>query len=151
MTALLIGNNSEPLGGPNTGTSVEFGDSWNTAVAKLNQASSQAGQTTVNFGVAPGAADTSTVITGQPNIVAGSSVDAWIIASPTADHSADEHWADPPLIIAGNIIPGIGFTIYARCQGDDGGGLDQFGGAGNFQTSGVTVCYGAWSVAWQWL
>lgn len=151
MTALLIGNNSEPLAGPNTGTSVEFGDTWNAAVAKLNQAASQAGQTTVNFGVAPGATDTSTTITGQTNIVAGSSVDAWIIAAPTADHSADEHWVDPPLIYAGNIIPGVGFTIYAKCNDNPGGPDPAFYELAAGNNSGGVNCYGAWSVAWQWL
>lgn len=149
MTALLIPNNSEPLAGPNTGVSVEFGDSWNAAVAKINQAASQAGTTTVNFGSAPGAADTSTTITGQTNIVAGSSVDAWISPTATADHSVDEHWVDPPAIYAGNIVPGVGFTIYAKCLGDGGGARD--GGGQNSQYAGNTVCYGQWSVAWQWL
>ncbi len=152
MTALLIPNNSEPLAGPNTGISVEFGDSWNSAVAKLNQASSQVGVNTVNFGAVPGASDTSTAITGQTNIVAGSSVDAWIICTATADHSADEHWVDPPIIYAGNIVPGTGFSIYAKSNNDAAGidspAYEQYAlGA----PSAPVLSYGLWSVAWQWL
>jgi hypothetical protein len=147
MTTLIL-TNAQPLGIPNTGTGTDQGDTWDNAMAKVNAVFQQAGVGTVNFGAAPGAADASLTITGQTNIVAGSSVDAWIICTATADHSVDEHWVDPPDIKVGNIVPGVGFTIYAQCRGP-AGGVD--GGGQNSQTTGQTTCYGSWSVAWQWL
>jgi hypothetical protein len=152
MTQLLNSNSAEPFGLPNTGSSVEFGDTWNVAVAKFNQIISQTGIGTVNFGAFPGGTDTVLTITGQPQILAGSTIDAWIVASPTADHSADEHWVDPPAITAGNIVPGVGFTIYAKSQGPAGGAPDaslanQYGNT----PSGAPLAYGAWSIAWQWI
>jgi len=70
------------------------------------------GLTTVDFGA--GGVSASTVITGQAGILAGSMVKAWIAAIPTPDHSADEHWLETISVMAGNIIPGTGFTIYAK-------------------------------------
>lgn len=151
MTQLIIAP-GDPLSGPNTGLGTDFGDSWATIVGKINSFFQQAGVTTVNFGAAPGSTDTTTTITGQTQIVAGSTVDAWIVAAPTADHSADEHWVDPPNVVAGNIVPGVGFTIYAASQGPAGGAPDTPLAAfqyGNTQT-GAPLAYGAWSIAWQW-
>ena len=88
------------------------------------------GISTVNFDAFPGSTDTTTVIMGQGGIFAGSNVEAWLVATATADHSADEHWADPPKITAGSIVAGVGFTIYAA--------------------SSDRRAYGLWSVAWRW-
>jgi len=148
----LINAPGDPLAGPNTGLGTDFGDLWAIAVGKINAFFGQTGVTTVNFGAAPGSTDTTTTITGQTQIVAGSTVDAWIIAEATSDHSADEHWVDPPQIVAGNIVPGVGFTLYARSQGSAGGSPDaafanQYND--NAQT-GAPLAYGAWTVAWQW-
>jgi hypothetical protein len=151
MTQLLIPP-GDPLAGPNTGLGTDGGDLWSITVSKINNFFQQTGVTTVNFGVAPGSTDTTTTITGQTTIVAGSTVDAWVIAAPTADHSADEHWVDGPKITAGNIVPGVGFTIYAETQGPSGGAPDTPLGSlqyGNTQT-GSPLTYGAWTVAWQW-
>ena len=71
------------------------------------------GSTTVDFGAFPGATDTVATITGQASIGSGSLVEAWIFPTATADHSADEHWVDPPEVFAGNVVAGTGFTIYA--------------------------------------
>lgn len=71
------------------------------------------GTTTVDFGAYPGKTDTSVAVTGQTSIVAGSVVQAWIRPVATADHSADEHLVEPIRVIAGNIVAGTGFTIYA--------------------------------------
>ena len=75
------------------------------------------GSTTVNFGAFPGTSDASVTIAGQASIGAGSKVKAYIIATATADHSADEHWAETLDVMAGNIVPGTGFTIYAKNTG----------------------------------
>lgn len=96
------------------------------------QSIGQLGAGVVDFGAAPGGFDASLVITGQQGINANAVVDAWVVATATADHSADEHWVDPPRVIAGAIVPGVGFTIYANAQSPG-------------------PAYGQWTVAWQWL
>ena len=89
------------------------------------------GTTVLNFGAWPGSTDTSVTITGQTSIVSGSFVEAWIFPATTSDHTPDEHIADPPVVYAGNIVPGTGFTIYGRMPS-------------TFMT------YGTWNVAWVW-
>lgn len=89
------------------------------------------GQTTVDFGAFPGTTDTSVAVTGQTAILAGSKVQAWILAEATADHSADEHLVDPPRLAVGPVTAGVGFTIYAF-------------------TENTRRHYGAYSVAWIW-
>ncbi len=71
------------------------------------------GTTTVDFGAFPGASYAFVVVTGQAAILAGSLVEAWIRPVATADHLADEHIVDPPRVIAGDIVAGVGFTIHA--------------------------------------
>ena len=123
------------------------------------------GSTTVNFGAFPGASDTSVAITGQGGILAGSSVKAWLVATATADHTADEHWVETIEVKVGNIVPGTGFTIYAKNTGTlnepvsqtwaetrqagPGAGINQVrpdigGGRG-------TRLYGQFTVAWEWI
>lgn len=87
--------------------------------------------TTVDFGAFPGATDAKVTITGQAGILAGSKVKAYVIATATADHSADEHWVEEIGVTAGNIIPGTGFDIYVRA--DD------------------TRLYGLYTLAWEWI
>lgn len=88
-----------------------------------------AGTAIVDFG-AGGATDTSIAVTGQSTIVAGSKVFASALAMASADHSADEHWAEELLVVAGNVVAGTGFTIYARGQ--------------------RWPCFGKFNVAWTW-
>src|SRR5262249_53924476 len=98
-------------------------------------------------------------VTGQGSIGAGSLVEAWIVPAATADHSADEHIVDPPMITAGNIIAGTGFTIYATAR--DGIPVPdatlQFQGQGtSYQVANqehgrvAPMPYGVWSVGWVW-
>jgi hypothetical protein len=70
------------------------------------------GQTTIDFGAFPGASDASVVITGQTGILASSLVEAWLRPEATADHSADEHVVETLRVVAGNVVAGVGFTIY---------------------------------------
>lgn len=42
-------------------------------------------------------------------------VEAWIVPAATATNTADNHWFDSLAVMAGNINPGVGFTIYAKC------------------------------------
>jgi len=88
------------------------------------------GITTVDFGTAPGNSDAHVDITGQTAILDGSILGTWIIAKTTSDHSVDEHWADDLEVIAGNIVPGTGFTIYAKTN--------------------VGRSFGQYSIAWEW-
>jgi hypothetical protein len=80
------------------------GGSVNTGTAELD------------FGAFPGATDASLAVTGQASIVAGSAVWAVLIPVATADHTADEHLVDGPIVLAGNIIAGTGFTLYGKVR-----------------------------------
>jgi len=125
--------------------------------------SANVGTTTVNFGSFPGCSDTSVSVTGQAGILAGSVVNAWIYPSSTADHTADEHIVETIQVYAGNIVAGVGFTIYARNTSQLNEPLSS-GGVTGFRPAAGTVygepnasvggkgtrIYGSWSVAWQW-
>jgi hypothetical protein len=71
------------------------------------------GTATIDFGAFPGASDTSVVVTGQTFIGAASLVEAWVNLGQSADHSPDEHLVETLKVSAGNIVAGVGFTIYA--------------------------------------
>lgn len=105
------------------------------------------GTTTVNFGTFPGATDTSVAVTGQGSILATSLVEAWVFPVATADHSVDEHWVDGPQVVAGNIVAGTGFTIYAsvKPQTDAKAPTDSRRGKTDSPRA-----YGSWTVAWVW-
>jgi hypothetical protein len=106
------------------------------------------GTTTVNFGAFPGSTDTSVTITGQTGILAGSLVEAWIFPTATADHTADEHWVDPPEVYAGNVVAGTGFTIYAvvKKRADIGPVSDSL----RIRNVDAPMTYGLWTVGWVW-
>jgi|SRR5215475_905586 len=115
------------------------------------------GSTTLTFGAFPGSSNTSVAVTGQTSILTSSLVEAWIFPLLTSDHSADEHIVDPPMITAGNIVAGTGFTIYAVAR--DGIPVPDatlHGISGDlviqFQEHGrsAPMPYGVWSVAWVW-
>lgn len=131
------------------------------------------GTTTINFGAFPGSTDTSVNVTGQTEIVAGSTVKAWMIPTATADHSADEHLIGMTQIdvVAGNIVAGTGFTIYAMARHLGTSPLEM-PGIGRIHkastTSGQNAAppqgvfpsvggsdlsrqYGQFSVAWEWV
>jgi hypothetical protein len=107
------------------------------------------GTATVDFGAFPGKSDTSVAITGQAGIVAGSLVEAWIRPVDTADHLADEHMLETLRVMAGSIVAGAGFTIYAINTSDlSDPTVDVRSG---IMSGGVgTRLYGLWSVAWVW-
>lgn len=72
-----------------------------------------AGQGTalLDFGAFPGVTD-ATVSVADAGITGSSLAEAWIFPTTTVDHSADEHWVDPPEVYAGSVVNGVGFTIY---------------------------------------
>jgi hypothetical protein len=112
--------------------------------------------TTIDFGAYPGAEEASVTITGQASILSGSLVEAWIMPTATADHSADEHRLDPPRVIAGNVVAATGFTIYGHAETSAQPDLDGVSGLGKgvlIQNSGNANnarVYGTWTVAWVW-
>jgi hypothetical protein len=122
------------------------------------------GTTTVDFGAFPGSSDTSVAITGQASILAGSLVEAFLFPAVTADHTADEHVVETIRVIAGNVVAGTGFTVYATNTSTlneplgfagvstyrdaatavyGSGGAESIGGIG-------TRIYGTWSIGWVW-
>jgi len=111
------------------------------------------GSTTVDFGVHPGGSDTSVAITGQPSIVSGSLVEAWLYPVDTADHSADEHIMAKGFlgVTAGLIVAGTGFTIYAiahdqKFEAEADRTSDSLYG----QRRDTQWLWGLWTVAWAW-
>lgn len=124
------------------------------------------GNTEIDFGAFPGGSDASLVITGQAGIIAGSCVEAWLYPKDTADHLADEHVVETLRVMAGAIVPGVGFTIYASNTSQLNEMLMPFMGvtsvlAGQlsapqnaqrqFAGGRGTRIYGLWSVGWVWV
>lgn len=112
------------------------------------------GTTTIDFGAFPGTADTSVAV-AQTGILSSSLVEAWIYPSATADHSADEHWVDPPVVIAGNVSAGVGFTIYGTAPPEVGFRDKRRNRAGESynetdQIERGPMYYGQYTVAWVW-
>ena len=92
---------------------------------------SNAGTALLDFGAVP-TSDACLVITGQAGILSGSSfLEVWINYVATADHTADEVLVEPLRVMAGNIVNGVGFTIYGVCDSDG--------------------AFGRYSVSWAWV
>ena len=75
------------------------------------------GTATVDFGAA--CTDrAAVVVTGQAGILAGSQVEAWLMAVGTAENGVDAHILAASLmsLITGATVAGTGFTIYLVCQ-----------------------------------
>lgn len=101
------------------------------------------GSVVLDFGAFPGKTDATVTVTGQTAITGSSLAEAWVVPTATADHSADEHWVDPPAVMAGSVTAGAGFTIYGavRTRAD----------ASNSNARGDSPrVYGKWTVAWVW-
>ena len=121
------------------------------------------GVTTIDFGAFPGASDTSLAITGQAGIDSGSVVTAWLQPTDTDDHTADEHRVETISVMAGNVVNGVGFTIYAQNTSQINepltlAGVDThrpaattvYGYPGRSIGGRGTRIYGKWTVAWKW-
>lgn len=108
------------------------------------------GTTTIDFGAFPGKTDTSVAVTGQTSIAGGSLVEAWVFPVATSDHSADEHLADPPRVMAGNIVAGTGFTIYGFVADQALPGGDEVDGNYTVTPTNNVRLYGQYTVAWVW-
>lgn len=122
------------------------------------------GTSIINFGAFPGDTFISLDVIGQGAIAADSVVNAWSGLTATADHSLDEHLVETIKFLAGNIVAGIGFTIYAFNIGqlhepivplikrdNERGGLVNTQGIQIQKGGGLsTKLYGQWTVAWKW-
>jgi hypothetical protein len=79
-----------------------------------------AGQTTIDFGSAPGTNTTTAVVTAQTNIASSSTISVFMMADSTAvgavGHNSDEHKIVPMTLTADTIVAGVGFTINAVSQ-----------------------------------
>lgn len=112
------------------------------------------GTALVDFGAFPGACDASVGVTGQSGITTASLVEAWLIPVATADNTADEHiMPGAPRVIAGAIIDGVGFTVYANASPgvpiarvQVGRGRDNYSPTDRLEP----LPTGQWSVAWVW-
>lgn len=73
------------------------------------------GTSTINFGSAPGTNQVSVAVTGQTGITADAVPRAWINYDSTASHNTEEHLFLNQFasVVAGDVIAGTGFTIYA--------------------------------------
>lgn len=123
-----------------------------------------AGVAEIDFGAFPGGSDASVTITGQTRIASTSAVQAWLQPAATADHTADEHRVETITVTAGNITPGVGFTIYASNSSQLNEPLTM-SSPSRFRTAAATVhgyrersaggrgtrISGVWSVGWRWL
>jgi len=109
------------------------------------------GTAEVDFGAFPGKSDASVAVTGQGGIASGSLVEAWIRAVASADHSADEHLVENLKIVAGNIVAGTGFTIYAFNTTPHFPGSDAIDNVSPPEPTNSSRVYGTWKVNWAWV
>jgi Carbohydrate esterase, sialic acid-specific acetylesterase len=72
------------------------------------------GSAVVDFGA--GNTNVATVITGQAGILSNSILSVNVVAIATTDHTIDEHVVEALEVRAGNIVPGVGFTVYAASR-----------------------------------
>lgn len=90
------------------------------------------GTAIVDFGGWPGNSIAPIVVTGQAGILAGSNVQAFVMADDTtADHTANDHRYAALLLglSCGAVVPGTGFTIFATC---------------------ADLMQGTFNIRWQW-
>lgn len=130
------------------------------------------GTTTIDFGAFPGTTMAQVTVTGQASIGSTSLVEAWIFPTATSDHNEDEHIVAAMLfdVIAGTIVAGTGFTIYAVAR-EMGGEPLELPGVGRRHVANGTVgqntmvpqgvvgsvggtarnrLHGQWTIAWVW-
>lgn len=107
------------------------------------------GTAIVDFGAAPGKTDALVVITGQAGIVTGSLVEAWLFPKDTGTlgtdtyHSHDEHLVARFRVVAGSIVGGVGFTVYAISADDAVEPLEFFKGRTDTLAGGLSAPQGS--------
>jgi hypothetical protein len=70
----------------------------------------------LDFGAFPGSNEASVVITGQGALLADSETDAWISATDSGAHTANDAAYAAALVgvSTGALVAGTGFTVYGR-------------------------------------
>lgn len=116
------------------GSPIGVDSSGNVVKIAAGAAQGATGTAVVDFG--SGNSEASVVITGQSSIVAGSVIRAWINPIASSNNEADAHLRETLNIVAGSIVPGTGFTVYAFKWA----ALEQ-----------DTLAFGQYNVFWQWL
>ena len=108
------------------------------------------GVATLQFGAFPGAVMAQTIVSAIDGSDPNAEVDAWIIPVATADHSADEHSADPPMVNAQIVGSTIVLNGYPSGRDKPVPSGTPFGASPSQQpiSTQQPMPYGAWSVAW---
>ena len=73
------------------------------------------GSATLDFG-ATGTKTASVAVTGQGAILSGSHVEAFVMGETSADHNAIEHRIAPIKLVCGDVVAGVGFTVFAASE-----------------------------------
>lgn len=157
------GTNLELVAGTNITLTTDDTLKTVTIDAASGPGGGNAGVTTIDFGAFPGGSDAQVTVSGQTGIVAGSVLQAWIVAQPTADHTADEHRVETISVTCGNIVANTSFDIYAQNTSQLNepvveAGVSTFrsaattfyGDAGRSVGGQGTRIYGQWTVHWRW-
>lgn len=96
------------------GTNITTSETDSTiTINSVASGGSTTGTTLLDFGSAPGTNIVSVNITGQTSILSTSKAKAYLMVDNTETHNAYEHIIVPIKFTCGNIIAGVGFTIYA--------------------------------------
>lgn len=117
------------------------------------------GTALLDFGAFPGGSDASVAV-ADAAILAGSLAEAWLFPADTVDHLADEHRVESLEVMAGNVVAGVGFTIYGTNENQinepttplsQSSGRDLRADPDPFDFGGVSPrIYGKWNVGWVW-
>lgn len=101
------------------------------SLAELRREVPNTGRAILNFGVAPGVLEASTIITDQKGITALAFPFAWLLLEDTVDHTAAEHRLATFRVSAGAVVPGPrgSLTVYGTSS---------------------ALLTGQWAVAWSW-
>lgn len=75
--------------------------------------SSGTGTTVIDFGTG---STTAQATVSVPTIEATHKVEAWLVPIATASNTADAHWLEDLVVMAGPAKAGVGFTIYGICR-----------------------------------
>lgn len=73
----------------------------------------QQGTASIDFG---GKATNASVAVSAPTITGSQLVEAWIFPATTASNTVDNHRTENIHVVAGNVVAGVGFTIYAQVE-----------------------------------
>ncbi len=85
-----------------------------TWATPAGSAGTTTGTTEVDFGTHPGSTYVTVDVIGQTGITTSMKAFAVVAAEASADHSVDEHVLEDIKVTTGNIIDGVGFSIYVK-------------------------------------